>query len=119
MLFNAIQNSPKDWKWWFRFHPQYPDAQGKVLTKLAKYNFENVITQNVTEYPLPLILKNMDLHVTEFSSTVLEAEMMGVPSILLSETGADLFNKQIESGIAKYSSSKDNFFEDVKAINEK
>lgn len=119
LLFNAIQNSPKDWKWWFRFHPQYPEAQGKVLAKLAKYNFENVITEKVTEYPLPLILKNMDLHVTEFSSTVLEAEMMGVPSILLSETGADLFNKQIESGIAKYSSSKDNFFIDVKAINEK
>lgn len=119
LLFNAIQNSPKTWKWWFRFHPQYPDAQSKVLAKLAKYNFENIITQNVTEYPLPLILKNMDLHVTEFSSAVLEAEMMGVPSILLSEAGADLFNKQIESGTAKYSPNIESFFEDSASIIEK
>lgn len=112
LLFKVIQSSPKNWKWWFRFHPQYPEAQSKVLAKLAKYNFKNVITESVTEYPLPLLLKNMDLHVTEFSSTVLEAEMLGVPSILLTETGADLFNKQIESGIAKYSSSHEKFFAD-------
>lgn len=116
LLFKVIQNSPENWKWWFRFHPQYPDAQGKVLSKLAKYNFKNVITDNVTEYPLPLLLKNMDLHVTEFSSTVLEAEMLGVPSIILTETGADLFNKQIASGIAKYVSDSENFFIDSETL---
>lgn len=116
LLFKVIQSSPENWKWWFRFHPQYPEAQGKVLAKLAKYNFKNVITESVTEYPLPLLLKNVDLHVTEFSSTVLEAEMMGVPSILLSETGVGLFNKQVESGIAKYSSNSENFFFDSEAL---
>jgi hypothetical protein len=116
LLFIAIQNSPENWKWWIRFHPQYPEAQSKILTKLAKYNFKNVITEQVTEYPLPLLLKNMDLHVTEFSSAVLEAKMLGVPSILLSETGADLFKKEITSGIAKYSSNSENFFKNAEVL---
>lgn len=116
ILFTAVKNSNENCKWWFRFHPQYPEAQNKVLAKLAKYNFKNVITENVTGYPLPLLLNNMDLHVTEFSSTVLEAEMLGVPSILLSETGAELFNKQIESGIAKYVSNSENFLKESEAL---
>lgn len=116
MLFNVIKDSPSNWNWFVRFHPQYPDAQGKVLAKMAKYNFENVITENVTDYPLPVLLKNMDLHVTEFSSTVLEAEMLGVPSILLSETGRDLFNNQIIKGIAKFSLSEEKFFNDAQNL---
>lgn len=110
LLVNAIKNSPDNWKWWIRFHPQYPDAKNKVMYLLDRFNFPNIVLDKVSEFPLPLLLKNMDLHVTEFSSTVLEAEMLGVPSILLSKSGKYLFNIQIVSGIAKYCEDLSTFF---------
>lgn len=116
LLFNVIKDSPDNWNWFMRFHPQYSQAEGEVLAKLAKYNFKNVITGNVTEYPLSLLLQNMNLHVTEFSSSVLEAEMLGIPSILLSRAGADLFCNQIISGIAKFTVSKEDFFYDAQTL---
>ncbi|MBS1492661.1 MAG: hypothetical protein JST55_04085 [Bacteroidetes bacterium] len=115
-LFNVIKKSPANWKWWVRFHPQYKDAQGMVAAKIAKYNFPNVISENVIEYPLPLLLKNMDLHVTEFSSSVLEAEMLGVPSIVLDKSGVELFSNQIQNCIARYAENESSFFKDAEFL---
>jgi len=78
---DVLKNSPSNWIWWIRFHPQYMGAKEKILSQLSKNNLLNTITENVTEYPLAMLMKNMDLHVTEYSSSVLEAEMTGVPSI--------------------------------------
>jgi len=116
MVLGAIKNSPSNWKWWIRFHPQYKEAQIKVITQLSNYKFSNTIVENVANYPLPLLLKNMDLHVTESSSSVLEADMLGVPSIITDRSGAELFTKQIESGIAAYSSDEKCFFKDAEAL---
>lgn len=110
LLFKLINSAPDNWNWFIRFHPQYPQAQGEVLAKLAKYNLKNIITENLTGYPLPLLLEEMDLHVTEFSSSVIEAEMLGIPSILLSRAGADLFGNQISAGTAKFVSTSEDFF---------
>ncbi|MBS1513752.1 MAG: hypothetical protein JSS63_01885 [Bacteroidetes bacterium] len=110
LLVRIIQQSPENWVWWIRFHPQYFEAQSKVTEQLSRLKLKNVIYDNIHSYPLSLLLKNMSLHVTEFSSSVLEADMLGVPSIVLSRTGEELFRKQIESGAAKYSSNESEFF---------
>lgn len=112
LFVEILKSSPDNWKWYVRFHPQYPEAKQKILEKFPSYNFKNVVIEKISELPLPVILKKMNLHITEFSSTVLEAETVGVPSIVLSEYGRSLFNKQIGKGIAKYVTSVD-MFKDV------
>jgi hypothetical protein len=42
----------------------------------------------------------MDVHLTHSSSTVLEAEAFGLPSIIFSEHGAELYPEQVSSGSA-------------------
>jgi len=107
----VIKNSPKNWIWWFRFHPQYMGAKDKILLQLSNENIVNVIYEKINEYPLALLLNNIDIHVTDYSSSVLEAEMMGVPTIFLSNTGVELYGGQIESGIAKPGTTEKDFFE--------
>lgn len=116
LFVNILKSSPDDWKWFIRFHPQYPEAKTKVLQKLSTNNFKNVVVDNISEFPLPSILNKIDLHVTEFSSTVLEAEALGVPSIVLSEYGKSLFNKQIEKGNTKFVSSKEMFENELSVL---
>jgi hypothetical protein len=111
LLLGAIKNSPANWQWWIRLHPQYADAGEKVMEQLSKHNFANVITGEITSYPIALLLPKMNLHVTESSSSVLEAEAIGIPSVLINRAGDALYKKQIESGIAEFAHDEKTFFE--------
>jgi hypothetical protein len=53
-----------------------------------------------TDLPLYALLRHLDLHLTHSSSTVVEAELFGVPSVVISEYGAEFFSDQIASGWA-------------------
>lgn len=96
----VVKNSPDSWFWWIRIHP----CELKIKPKLKKLLQENKISNyNVdyaTELPLYALLRNIDIHVTCFSSTVIEAEMFGVPSVIISDHGNKLFPIQISSGWA-------------------
>jgi hypothetical protein len=119
LFIKILKSSPDNWKWYIRFHPQYPEAAERIKEKLPSLNLKNIVIDKMSELPLPVILREMDLHVTEFSSTVLEAETLGISSIVLSEYGRSLFNKQIEKGIAKYVTSENMFVNIVEGIIEK
>jgi len=116
LFVKILKSSPDNWKWYIRFHPQYPEAAEKISQILPSYNLKNIFTDKISELPLPVVLKEMDLHVTEFSSTVLEAETLGIHSIILSEYGSSLFNKQIERGTANYVTSENMFINAVENI---
>jgi hypothetical protein len=47
-----------------------------------------------------MLLNQSNVHCTHSSSAVIEAELVGVPSIVWSAYGAELFDAQIRSGIA-------------------
>lgn len=86
--------------WWIRLHPTDLDqAQNiaQLLRELQAHNWESVLA---TKLPLPALLMNADAHVTHSSSTVIEAGFFGVPSIVWSRYGSDLFQSQIANGSA-------------------
>ncbi|NJN12566.1 MAG: hypothetical protein HC836_39250 [Richelia sp. RM2_1_2] len=101
-FFNLYNNSPDNWQWWFRLHPRQSldDAIVKLLTD--KYNVSAYKIKLVSECPLNLILEHANLHITQFSSVVLEAENFGVPSICIHPNSVDMFSEQIDNGIALY-----------------
>ena len=45
-------------------------------------------------------MANMHLHLTGFSSSVYEAQSMGVTTVFMNSSGADYFPEQIDSGAA-------------------
>jgi len=84
LIYEAIQNSPPDYYWILRIHPRFasvkPDLEQKLKKQIAS---GNVLVHNAIEIVLPPLLKEIDVHVTQFSSTVLEASYLGVPSVVI------------------------------------
>ncbi|MBE9065387.1 hypothetical protein IQ260_01835, partial [Leptolyngbya cf. ectocarpi LEGE 11479] len=99
-LIESIQASPKHWKWWMRLHPAML-SQSESIDKILHQNaIDDVNLQSATELPLPALLAHMDVHVTQLSSVVLEAEFFNVPSVITDDRAVQLFPKQIESSMA-------------------
>ncbi|HET6244694.1 MAG: hypothetical protein H0V01_14270 [Bacteroidetes bacterium] len=99
----AIKRSPADWKWWIRIHPRQINDIEKIKKLLEQgCGFEKVELKMASEFPLPVLLQHTDIHITLFSSVVIEAADFGVPSIIMHKNGLEIFNSEIESGYAVY-----------------
>lgn len=96
----VVRNSPPLWFWWIRIHPCQLKIKNKVKKILNENKISNCIVDSATNLPLYALLRNIDIHVTCFSSTVIEAEIFGVPSVIISDHGNKLFPIQISSGWA-------------------
>ena len=64
--------------------------------------------------PIYAILPYMDVHVTEDSTTVLEAEQIGVPSVVTHHSGTIFYKRQIESGSVVFADTNDNLISSIK-----
>jgi len=85
---------------WLRLHPTRLNRKNVIRNIVNKYKFEHVDFQIASTIPLYALLRNVDIHITEFSSTVIEAEYFRVHSIITHEFGSQTFRKQIDSGMA-------------------
>jgi hypothetical protein len=97
-LHSLIKNSPEDYVWQLKPHPR----REKELTYLETCFKEEIISGKVKILPHDLniieLLLNSSVHVTKISSTIIEAEQMGVYSIVIDEMGILIFKKNIASG---------------------
>ena len=112
-----------DYQWLIRLHPVTYNNQSE-LEKFKnylneKFNFDTlnkICWFEASSYPLPLILRNIDFHITIESSVILDAELMNIPSLLLNTKvlqfspegksfppygGTDYFKSQLNNGILK------------------
>jgi len=99
---DAMASSPRDWHWWIRVHPQYWETREPMRQELMARGLRNWSIDDASDAPMATVLVASDVHVTEFSSSVLEAEALGVPSVLVHPKGCNLFEAQIASGLALY-----------------
>jgi hypothetical protein len=101
LMTQLIKKTGSRYHWWIRLHPCYLDQRQKIRKTLCDNQILDYVELDVaTDLPLYALLRNMDIHVTTFSSTVIEAEAFDVPSVILRELGAELFSKQVLSGWA-------------------
>lgn len=104
-LLRAMRESRDDWQWWVRLHPVDVGKRSYVRRLLEESKVPNFTLEPSTDLPLYALLRRMDVHVTHSSSTVLEAEMFSVPSVLVSQYGVERYPDQIRSGWAVSASS--------------
>lgn len=95
---DAMVTNP-DVFWWVRAHPASLDKTAAVTALLNRVG-GNYNIVDATRLPLYALLENVDVHLTHSSSTVIEAAQFGVPSLLWSTYGEELFLPYIESGVA-------------------
>ena len=100
ILLDMLKCSPANWNWWIRCHPNQIMHISSIRRSLAPY--DNVEIMNTTLAPLPLLLKNADIHITEWSAVVHDAREFGLKSIVCHPSGEKYFQADIESGAVIY-----------------
>lgn len=97
----AMRRTAGECKWWFRLHPSMSAAErAATQARLAENGIPTSETQQASELPLYALLQHAAVHVTHSSSTVLEAESFGVPSVITSHYGSEVYPDAVRSGIA-------------------
>lgn len=110
----AMRNSQQNLKWWVRLHPIALKRREKVRKMLIQSGIKNFNLDMATDFPLHALLRNIDLHITHASGTVVEAAQFGVPSIITSENAIQYYKEEIGNGYAVFAAREE---EIVRAIN--
>lgn len=102
-VIEAIDKSPENWKWHIRYHPQmlgkYRNEMENCEKKLAYFiDKGKVETKKATYEPLMAMLRGMTVHITAFSTSVIEAMHLQVPSITIHDQALEFFKSEFESG---------------------
>lgn len=83
---------------WLRMHPVRMQQRAVLEECFHALGPGRVCIEEPSMLPLPVVLSHVDLHATEVSSTVLEAELFGIPSVLLGSGEATSYAESIERG---------------------
>jgi hypothetical protein len=86
--------------WWLRLHPMAADKRACIEALLASHSVSHWNITEATSLPLPVVLREATLHATHSSSSVIEAALLDVPSVIWSAYGEELFESHIRNGIA-------------------
>lgn len=108
IIMQAMRLSDPSWRWWIRLHPGQVDKKQAMEQLLDAHGIKGYELDSATDLPLYALLRHMDIHITQFSSVVIEAESFGVPSIITTKYGEEMFPGQIKTGwaVAAYSSEE-------------
>lgn len=99
-VMDAIRNSPKNWIWIFRVHPNKTADADKIERSVGKYRLRGEFEMELSSTtPLPQSLVTIDVHVTGSSTVIMEAEMFGVPSVAIHEDGLSSYPEQAKRGV--------------------
>jgi len=109
LLLEAITDERfKRYAFLIRAHPDFASEKDFLLEVRGK---PNVLIDAPTQMPIHLVLKVVDLHVTEWSGAVIDAYLEGVPSLVLSENALDYFEDYIAGGTVLYAKNRSYFID--------
>ncbi|MEZ4701598.1 MAG: hypothetical protein R2834_14770 [Rhodothermales bacterium] len=106
-LLEAIERSPASWSWMLRLHPLQREQLPACQETLRSRGLTQVDLQDATRLPLYALLQRAHAHVTQWSSVAYEALAFGVPSIVVGETAATMFQPDIRSRRLLHASDAD------------
>lgn len=99
-ILETIQKTSDEYKWWLRLHPRMKDMVG-IYKQLKQFNIEDKVEiKKATELPLPVLLNACSIHVSKYSGSIIEAELLNKHSIILEKVGCDTYKEIINRGNA-------------------
>lgn len=88
-------------EWWIRLHPRMMNAYSNIVSQLEKNNIVHKVNlKDSNSLPLPIILKNVDIHISKFSGSIIESELVGTKTIILESIGVTNFQEYIKWGLS-------------------
>lgn len=95
-------------RWWMRQHPtSMREEKFDGLDSIMRLEGRNINFSESSEWPLPVLLQHVDIHITVRSSTALEASGFGVPTLFISDIAASEHAPLIENHMGYLHESKD------------
>lgn len=118
-LMHSIKTGKR--KWFIRLHPRQIGEKQKIKDFLQQNGLSEFINiDDATKDPLPLLLKNCSIHVTNSSASTIEAAMFGKKTVLLHEVGRSYYAELIADGKAVYMEPnrlfEENFEKEMNAV---
>jgi hypothetical protein len=99
-LLSAMRHCP-DTAWWLRLHPMALNDRPALLSLLQEQRIACFDIDTATAVPLPPLLAQAHVHATHSSSTIIEAEALGIGSVVWSEYGAELAEDAVARGAVR------------------
>lgn len=100
-LVDQIEAAPSSWRWWIRRHPSSRAHQDREFGRLLALRKPNVMIEEASSLPLPVLLRHMSVVISLASGTAAEAEMFGVPAFFLGSEALGPFASLVRRGGAK------------------
>ena len=91
-----VSSSPREWTWILRCHPC--SSNRAEWNRAARLLDRDGLSVSDTTEPVQFDLAEVDVHVTQYSSVVLEATALGVPTIAVDPLASLLFSAQVQRG---------------------
>jgi hypothetical protein len=104
---SILLRSPPDIVWWIRLHPVMRRETSAIAAWCAEHAPATVRVAEPTELPLPLLLRHVQVHLTEYSAVVQEALAAGVPSVVISERAKEYFPAELASSWVHFAPAAD------------
>ncbi|MEQ8428669.1 MAG: hypothetical protein RLT87_02700 [Gammaproteobacteria bacterium] len=114
ILVEAMLASPTDWRWLVRLHPRQINSLEIIRETLQGHGVKNFEIDEVNAQPLYTTLAKVDVHITNWSTTLIEALIFDIPSIIVSSQGRDIYNEEIEQGVFAYAENSSDIVKLIK-----
>lgn len=113
-LYTCIKNTQDKFNWLIRLHPAMRDKKREVIEELHRAGIFHFEIDLSSSYPLFSILRNIDIHITEQSSVVIEAAEFNVYSIITSRYGEEIYQNLIKKNKAIFAYNFDEIYRILK-----
>lgn len=102
LFVDVIKRSGKSYCFLVRAHPGFSLEKDENYCEITNY-CPNVFFDQPSDIPIQVLMKHMDVHLTEWSGAVVDAYFEGVTSIVVSENALDYFEDYIIGGSVIFS----------------
>jgi hypothetical protein len=102
----------QDYTWFLRLHPRQLDKKEKIVEFLKNEGvYDLVEIEEATTQPLPLLLANCHIHLTQYSGCAIEASLMDKTTVFLNNIGKEAFPDMIKEKKGRYLDPESEAFE--------
>ena len=108
IFLKLLKQGKDDFFWFFRFHPAMTSKEKDFVTnQLMSTGRSNYDVKFASEFPLYALLRNVDIHITQISSVVIDAAHFNIRSIVIEKFGAEYYGEYIKNGFVKFCNDPD------------
>ncbi len=94
IILQAIELSPSNFEWWIRLHPREKDKVNNFKSQIKRLQQKRIVQIDTpTTIPLPVVIDNINIHISSWSSSTIEVLNKNLPTIIIHEQGKARFSE--------------------------